>query len=112
MRVSEVKQIPIEHILRIATFYKAFSLKPRGENIVTVCIGTACHVKGAPRILERFERDLDIKTGETTSDMKFTLEAVRCIGCCGLSPVITVGEDLYGKLSPAQAAKILNKYRE
>jgi NADH-quinone oxidoreductase subunit E len=112
MRVSEVKQIPIEHILRIATFYKAFSLKPRGEHIVTVCMGTACHVKGAPRILERFERELDIKTGETTSDMKFTLEAVRCIGCCGLSPVITVGEDLYGKLSPAQAAKILNKYRE
>jgi NADH:ubiquinone oxidoreductase subunit E/NAD-dependent dihydropyrimidine dehydrogenase PreA subunit len=112
MRVAEVKQIPIEHILRIATFYKAFSLKPRGEHIVTVCMGTACHVKGAPRILERFERELNIKTGETTSDMKFTLEAVRCIGCCGLSPVITVGEDLYGKLSPAQAAKILNKYRE
>ena len=112
MRIAEVKQIPIEHILRIATFYKAFSLKPRGEHIVTVCMGTACHVKGAPRILERFERELNIKTGETTSDMKFTLEAVRCIGCCGLSPVITVGEDLYGKLSPAQAAKILNKYRE
>jgi len=112
MRVSEVKQIPIEHILRIATFYKAFSLKPRGEHIVTVCMGTACHVKGAPRILERFERDLKIKTGETTSDMKFTLEAVRCIGCCGLSPVITIGEDLYGKLSPAKAAKILDKYRE
>jgi NADH:ubiquinone oxidoreductase subunit E/NAD-dependent dihydropyrimidine dehydrogenase PreA subunit len=112
MRVSEVKQIPIEHILRIATFYKAFSLKPRGEHIVTVCMGTACHVKGAPRILERFERDLNIKTGETTSDMKFTLEAVRCIGCCGLSPVITIGEDLYGKLSPAKAAKILDKYRE
>jgi len=112
MRISEVKQIPIEHILRIATFYKAFSLKPRGENIITICMGTACHVKGAPRILERFERELDIKTGETTPDMKFTLEAVRCIGCCGLSPVITVGEDLYGKLSPAQAAKILDKYRE
>ncbi len=112
MYVAEVKQIPIEHILRIATFYKAFSLKPRGEHIVTVCMGTACHVKGAPRILERFERELGIKTGETTSDMRFTLEAVRCIGCCGLSPVVTVGDDLYGKLSPAKAAKILDKYRE
>ena len=112
MRVSEVKKIPLEHILRIATFYKAFSLKPRGEHIITVCMGTACHVKGAPRILERFERDLGIMTGETTSDMKFTLEAVRCIGCCGLSPVITIGEDLYGKLSPAEAAKILDKYRD
>lgn len=112
MRVSEVKKIPLEHILRIATFYKAFSLKPRGEHIITVCMGTACHVKGAPRILERFERELGIMTGETTSDMKFTLEAVRCIGCCGLSPVITIGEDLYGKLSPAGAAKILEKYRD
>ncbi len=111
-RVSEVKQIPLEHILRIATFYKAFSLKPRGRNIVTVCMGTACHVKGAPRILERLERDLGVQTGETTRDMRFTLEAVRCIGCCGLSPVATVGKDLYGKLSPAKAANILDKYRD
>jgi len=111
-RVAEVKQIPIEHILRLATFYKAFSLEPRGKHIVTVCTGTACHVKGAPRILERFERELGVNTGQTTSDMQFTLEAVRCIGCCGLSPVITIGEDLYGKLSPAEAAKILEKYRE
>lgn len=112
MRVAEVKQIPIEHILRIATFYRSFSLEPRGRNVVTVCVGTACHVKGAPRILERFERDLGIGTGQTTPDMQFTLEAVRCIGCCGLSPVITVGDDLYGKLTPAEAAKILDKYRD
>jgi NADH:ubiquinone oxidoreductase subunit E len=111
-RVSEVKRIPIEHILRIATFYKAFSLKPRGRNIVTVCMGTACHVKGAPRIIERLERELGVRTGETTRDMQFTLEAVRCIGCCGLSPVATVGQDLYGKLSPAKAANILDKYRD
>ena len=112
MMVSEVKQIPMEHILRIATFYKAFSLKPRGKHIITVCMGTACHVKGAPRILERYERELGIKTGETTSDMQFTLEAVRCIGCCGLSPVATVGDDLYGKLSSAKAVGILDKYRD
>ena len=111
-RVCEVKQIPLEHILRIATFYKAFSLKPRGRHIVTVCMGTACHVKGAPRILERLERELGVRTGETTRDMQFTLEAVRCIGCCGLSPVATVGQDLYGKLSPAKAANILDKYRD
>ncbi len=110
-RVSEVKQTPMEHILRLATFYKSFSLEPRGKHIVTVCTGTACHVKGAPRILERFERELGISTGETTSDMQFTLEAVRCIGCCGLSPVITVGENLYGKLDAAKAAKVLEKYR-
>jgi NADH:ubiquinone oxidoreductase subunit E len=110
MRVAQVKQIPIEHILRIATFYKAFSLKPRGKHIITVCTGTACHVKGAQRILDRLERELGIATGETTSDMQFTLEAVRCLGCCGLAPVVTVGDDLYGKVNPARAAALIDKY--
>lgn len=112
MRVAEVKQIPLEHILRIATFYKAFSLKPRGKNIITVCTGTACHVKGAQRILDRLERELGVKTGETTSDMQFTLEAVRCLGCCGLSPVVTVGEELHGKMNPAKAAALIDKYQD
>jgi NADH:ubiquinone oxidoreductase subunit E len=112
MRFAQVKQIPIEHILRIATFYKAFSLKPRGKHIITVCMGTACHVKGAQRILDRFERELGIATGETTSDMQFTLEAVRCLGCCGLAPVVTVGDDLYGKLNPAKAAALIDKYSD
>jgi NADH:ubiquinone oxidoreductase subunit E len=111
-RVSETKQIPMEHILRIATFYKAFSLKPRGKHIITVCVGTACHVKGAQRILDRLERELGVKTGETTSDMQFTLEAVRCLGCCGLAPVVTVGEELYGQMNPAKAASIIDKYQE
>jgi len=112
MRAAQVKQIPIEHILRIATFYKAFSLKPRGKHIITVCTGTACHVKGAQRILDRLERELGIATGETTSDMQFTLEAVRCLGCCGLAPVVTVGDDLYGKLNPAKAAALIDKYSD
>ncbi|MFC1525109.1 NADH-quinone oxidoreductase subunit NuoE [Planctomycetota bacterium] len=110
MRVSQVKNIPLGHILRIATFYKSFSLKPRGKHIITVCMGTACHVKGAPRILDRLERELGIKVGETTSDMHFTLETVRCIGCCGLAPVITVGEDLYGKVNPDKVATLIDKY--
>ena len=112
MKVSQVKQIPIEHILRIATFYKAFSLKPRGKHIITVCTGTACHVKGAQRILDRLERELGVETGETTSDMQFTLEAVRCLGCCGLAPVVTVGDDLYGQVNPAKAAALIDKYRD
>ena len=112
MRVAQVKQIPIEHILRIATFYKAFSLKPRGKHIITVCTGTACHVKGAQRILDRLERELGIGTGETTSDMQFTLEAVRCLGCCGLAPVVTVGDDLYGQVNPAKAAALIDKYSD
>ena len=110
--VSETKQIPLEHILRIATFYKAFSLKPRGKHIITVCTGTACHVKGAQRILDRLERELGVKTGETTSDMEFTLEAVRCLGCCGLSPVVTVGDDLYGQMNPARAAALIERYQD
>jgi len=112
MRVAQVKQIPIEHILRIATFYKAFSLKPRGKHIITVCTGTACHVKGAQRILDRLERELGIATGETTSDMQFTLEAVRCLGCCGLAPVVTVGDDLHGKMNPARAAALIDRYSD
>ncbi len=112
MRVTEVKQIPLAHILRIATFYKSFSLKPRGKHIITVCTGTACHVKGAQRILDRLSRKLGIKTGETTSDMQFTLEAVRCLGCCGLSPVVTVGEELHGKMNPAKAAALIDKYQD
>jgi NADH:ubiquinone oxidoreductase subunit E len=111
-RVSQVRQIPLEHVLRIATFYKAFSLKPRGKHIITVCTGTACHVKGAQRILNRLERELGVETGETTSDMQFTLEAVRCLGCCGLSPVVTVGDDLYGQMNPAKAAAMIDKYRD
>jgi NADH:ubiquinone oxidoreductase subunit E/NAD-dependent dihydropyrimidine dehydrogenase PreA subunit len=110
MRVSKLKEIPIEHVLRIATFYKSFSLKPRGKHIISVCLGTACHVKGASRIVARLERELGISVGQTTSDMKFTLETVRCLGCCGLAPVVTVGEELYGKLTPSKAAAVIDKY--
>ncbi|MHC4743371.1 MAG: NADH-quinone oxidoreductase subunit NuoE, partial [Planctomycetota bacterium] len=112
MRVSQAKEIPLEHVFRIATFYKAFSLKPRGKHIITVCTGTACHVKGAQRILDRLERELGIQTGDTTSDMQFTLEAVRCLGCCGLAPVVTVGDDLYGQMNPAKAAALVEKYQD
>ena len=108
--IAETKNIPLEHILRIATFYKAFSLTPRGKHIVTVCLGTACHVKGAPRIVDRLARDLGIGVGETTPDGQFSLETVRCLGCCGLSPVVTVAEDLYGNVTPAEAAVLRDKY--
>jgi NADH-quinone oxidoreductase subunit E len=109
-RISQVKHIPIEHVLRIATFYRSFSLKPRGKHVINVCLGTACHVKGASRIVDRLERELGVHVGETTSDMQFTLETVRCLGCCGLAPVVTVGEELYGKLTPTKAAALVEKY--
>jgi NADH:ubiquinone oxidoreductase subunit E/NAD-dependent dihydropyrimidine dehydrogenase PreA subunit len=109
-RVSRLKHIPIEQVLRIATFYRSFSLKPRGKHVINVCLGTACHVKGASRIMGRLERELGVGVGETTSDMQFTLESVRCLGCCGLAPVVTVDDELYGKLTPGKAAAMVEKY--
>lgn len=103
--------IPLSLIYRVATFYASFSLKPRGRHIVTVCMGTTCHVKGAPLIVDTLERVLGVRTGETSEDMAFTLETVNCIGCCGLAPVMTIGEDLYGKLTQAEVLKIVEKYK-
>ena len=110
--VSAELDIPLALIYRAATFYKAFSLKPVGKHKITVCSGTTCHVKGAPRIVDTLERELGIKPGETTEDMSFTLETVNCLGCCGLAPVITVGEDLYGKVTQAKLPKIIEQCRE
>lgn len=110
--ISNVTKTPIADLYHIATFYKAFSLEPRGKFQIQVCMGTACHVKGADRVLEAFERELNIKDGETTDDKEFTLEGVRCIGCCSLAPVITVNEEIYGEVEPAQVPKILKKYKE
>jgi NADH:ubiquinone oxidoreductase subunit E len=109
--VSRELDVPLSLIYRIATFYTAFSLKPRGKHIVTVCTGTACHVKGTARVMRAAEKRLRIERGATTADMMFTLEAVRCLGCCGLAPVMTVGEDLYGHVGEAKVAGILSAYR-
>ena len=110
--ISQELDIPLALIYRAATFYKAFSLKPVGKHKVTVCLGTTCHVKGAPRIVDTLERELGIKTGETTADMNFTLDTVNCLGCCGLAPVTTIGEELYGKVTQARLPKIIEQYRE
>ena len=109
--VSRQLDVPLSLIYRIATFYAAFSLTPRGKHIITVCMGTTCHVKGAPLIVETVERELGIKTGQTTEDMLFSLETVACIGCCGLAPVMTVGADLYGKLTQSEVIKLIGRYR-
>ncbi|KPL19530.1 MAG: hypothetical protein AMJ92_02730 [candidate division Zixibacteria bacterium SM23_81] len=112
IRITEELDVPLSRVYSLTTFFKAFSLTPRARYPINVCLGTACHVKGAPRILEKLERDLGIKTGQTTPDRTFGLEAVRCVGCCGLAPVVTVGEDLYGQVEPAQLSRILKKYKE
>jgi NADH:ubiquinone oxidoreductase subunit E len=110
--ISRQLKIPISTVYNLATFYKAFSLKPKGKYPIAVCTGTACHVQGATKLLEKFERELNIKSGgETTEDKLFNIESVRCLGCCGLAPVVTVGKELHGKLPPNKVPQILKKYK-
>jgi len=108
--VSDAVGLPLARVLRIATFYNMFSFTPRGKHLIRVCLGTACHVKGGGRVLERLARELGVQVGETTSDMRFTVEAVRCLGCCGLAPVVTVNDDIHGKTTPGAFIKALDKY--
>nr|HID58859.1 2Fe-2S iron-sulfur cluster binding domain-containing protein [Desulfobacterales bacterium] len=109
--VSENLNVPLSEVFRIATFYNAFSLEPRGKYVITVCLGTACHVKGAGDIVSVFEKELGIQTGETTEDMLFTLEAVRCIGCCGLAPVLKVNEDVHGLMHRKKVPELIERYK-
>ncbi len=110
LRISGRLQIPLSQIYRVASFYKAMSLIPRGKHIVSVCLGTACHVRGGPRIMDKMEESLKIKAGETTPDMKFTLERVNCLGCCALGPVMVVDGDYHGKIMPAKVKEVLERY--
>ncbi len=105
-------KVPLARLYHIVTFYKSFSLTPRGKYEIQVCIGTACHVKGAPLILDSFTRELAIQISETTPDGLFTLEGVRCLGCCSLAPVITIGDNLYGEVKVADVPELLAKYKE
>jgi NADH:ubiquinone oxidoreductase subunit E len=108
--LSEKTGVPLSRIYGIATFYAGFSLEPRGRNLITVCLGTACHVRGAKRVQEQIEKHLHICNGETTKDGCFTLESVRCIGCCSLGPVVRINEDVHARLSSDQVAKTLDSY--
>ncbi len=110
LHINERLQIPISQIYRVVSFYKALSLMPRGNHVVSVCLGTACYVGGGPRIMDKAEESLEIKAGETTQDMKFTLERVNCLGCCALGPVVVVDRDYYGKLTPAKVKEVLGNY--
>ncbi|KAF0197702.1 MAG: NADH-quinone oxidoreductase subunit E [Bacillota bacterium] len=109
-KVAEVLNVPLSEVYGVATFYSLFSLKPRGENKIGVCLGTACYVRGAAQVLAELEKQLNIKLNDTTQDGKFTLEITRCIGACGLAPVITINEDVYGRLQPDKIKEILDKY--
>lgn len=105
--ISEELNVPMSDIYGIITFYSRFSLKPKGKYNIQVCTGTACYVKGSQDVLDRFKKLLDIKEGETTKDGLFSLEAVRCIGACGLAPAIVINNEVYGKVTPAMADNII-----
>ena len=104
--------IPYSEVFGVVTFYSQFQLNPKGAHPVAVCLGTACYVKGSGIIMEKLEEMLGIKSGAITSDLHFSLDATRCIGACGLAPVMTIGEDVYGRLEPSMLKDILAKYQD
>ena len=109
--LSEKLGVSAGRLQALSTFYKCFSLVPTGRHKVAVCMGTACHVRGSTRVLEGLERELGIKSGRTTPDRRFTLESVRCLGCCSLAPVVRVGEKVYGTMDQQKAIRILKEHR-
>ncbi len=110
--ISKKIDVPITQIYSIVNFYNRFSLTPKGKNEVSVCLGTACHVKGAGRIIDEMGAKLNIRAGETTDDLSFSLNEVRCIGACSLAPAVVINEETYGQVTPKQVGKILSEYRE
>jgi NADH:ubiquinone oxidoreductase subunit E len=110
LRLSERLGVPPARVQALSTFYRSFSLTPTGRYRVGVCMGTACHIRGGTQLLEKLERDLEICSGETTPDRRFTLETVRCLGCCSLAPVVRVGEVVHGRLNQAKVERVLKKY--
>jgi NADH:ubiquinone oxidoreductase subunit E len=110
--VAERTGLPLTHVYRVATFYGAFSVVPRGRHTINVCMGTTCYVRGSDRLMEKFSTLLSVKPEETTPDMEFTLKPVRCIGCCGLAPAVAIGDSVYGKLAVKDVAGIIAQHRD
>jgi len=110
--VAQRLDIPLSKIYYLSTFYKAFSLEPRGKHIINVCLGTACHVRGAARLVDRLESDLGISAGGTTADLTFSLETVNCLGACALGPVMVIDGEYFGQMTPEQVDDLLKKYRK
>lgn len=109
--ISEEMDIPLAEIYGVATFYTQFSIEPKGKHKIGVCLGTACYVKGSQLVLDKLSKELGIKVGSTTEDNLFTLEATRCLGCCGLAPVMMIDDEVYGKLDPKNIPDIIAKYK-
>ena len=111
VKVSQKLDIPLSQIFSVVTYFRAFSLKPRGRHLITVCLGTACHIRAGQRLVDKIERDYGIKPGETTEDMRFSLETVNCLGCCALGPVVVVDGKYEGNLNPDKLDRALRAYK-
>ena len=110
--IADALEISLSEVYGVATFYSQFSLTPKGQHRISVCLGTACYVKGADKVLEEIETQLGIKAGECTADRKFSIDTCRCVGACGLAPVIMIDDKVYGKVTPDQVAEILEEYKD
>jgi len=109
-QVSRGLDVPLSQVYSVATFFKSFSLKPRGRHIINVCLGTACHVRGAAKVLDKLERDLGVKSGETTEDLRFTLETVNCVGACALGPIVIVDGEYSGEMTADKVKPLIERY--
>ncbi|MBL7108328.1 MAG: NADH-quinone oxidoreductase subunit NuoE [Candidatus Cloacimonetes bacterium] len=109
--VSQKLNVPFIDVYGVATFYKSFSLTPKGKHIVTVCVGTACHVRGGQRIVDKISRELKIESGETTPDMNFSLETVNCLGCCAIGPIVVIDDEYHGEMTTKKIVSLLRKYK-
>ncbi|WP_430813670.1 NAD(P)H-dependent oxidoreductase subunit E [Carboxylicivirga sp. RSCT41] len=109
--VASEMNVSVAHVYGVVTFYSFFSMIPKGEHPISICMGTACYVRGAEKVLDEFKRHLDVKVGETTEDGKFSISCLRCVGACGLAPVVTVGEKVYGRVAAEDVKGILDEYK-
>ena len=112
VKIAEGLNVPLTEVYGVCTFYSQFALEPKGENTVSVCLGTACYVKGADKVMDEIKKELGVPEGKTTPDGKFTLLGTRCLGCCGLAPVMMVNDEVHGRLTPDSVKAILDSYRK
>lgn len=110
LQISKATKIALGRLYHIATFYKAFSLEPRGQHSAQVCMGTACHVRGATRVMDAFSRTLEVEPGKTTSDLKYSLEGVRCLGCCSLAPVVAMDDEIFSHVDSSMVKMVLRRH--
>jgi NADH-quinone oxidoreductase subunit E/NADP-reducing hydrogenase subunit HndA len=110
--IARQLNIPVSRVYGVVTFYSFFTMKPKGKHPISVCMGTACYVRGSEKVLDEFKRQLNVNVGDVTPDGQFSLDSLRCVGACGLAPVVLVGEKVYGRVTPAEITKILQEHAD